>query len=323
MVFVQERKSKGEIYLYLDKSIRIGKKICKISRFLGKKSDVSPEKIEKEKKEFALEINAKIVSLLVAEAKKKHSSLEFPLTMGEVKKIEEMNQKYKEIRRSLNKKDWEDVKKRFVANFVFESNALEGNSLTLKNFSEIVFKDKIIASADLREVYDAKNSYDVFSKLFDSKKEITEEFLIELHKKLMKNVDERVGYKKFPNIILGRAITLTAPEDVSKEIKSLLRWYQEKENKFYPLELAFKFHHKLEQIHPFADGNGRVGRMLLNYILIKKGYYPIIIRNTHRNKYIKALQSADLDRYIPLLRFGIEKAKETYRKFFEVYYQYL
>ena len=291
--------------------------------FLGEKSAVSPEKIEKEKKKFALEIDEKIVSLFVAEAKKKYSSLEYPLIIDEVKKIEEMNLKYKEIRRSLHKKDWEDVKKRFVANFVFESNALEGNSLTLKNFSEIVFEDKIIASADLREVYDAKNSYEIFSKLFNSKKEITEDFTIKLHKKIMKNVDERVGYKKLPNIILGRNITLTAPENVSQEMKNLLRWYRENEYKIYPLELAFKFHHKFEQIHPFADGNGRVGRMLLNYILIKKGYYPIIIRNSHRNKYIKALQPADAGRYIPLIRFGIEKAKETYRKFFEVYYQYL
>ncbi|MDP3733636.1 MAG: Fic family protein [Nanoarchaeota archaeon] len=323
MVFIQERKAKGEVYLYIDKSIRIGKKVHKISRFLGKKSEVSPEKIKMEKKKFALEIDTKIVLLLVAEAKKRYPSFEFPLTIEEIKKIEEMNLQYKEIRRSLNKKDWEDVKKRFVANFVFESNALEGNSLTLKNFSEIVFENKIIASADLREVYDAKNSYDVFSKLFDSKKEISGEFIIELHKKLMKNVDQRVGYKKLPNIILGRAITLTAPENVSQEMKNLLKWYQEKENKIYPLELAFKFHHKFEQIHPFADGNGRVGRMLLNHILIRKGYYPIIIRNNHRNKYINALQSADLNRYILLIRFGIEKAKETYRKFFEVYYQYI
>ena len=103
----------------------------------------------------------------------------------------------------------------------------------------------------------------------------------------------------------------------------MLKWYRENQNKLYPLELAFKFHHRFERIHPFADGNGRVGRMMLNYILIKEGYYPIIIRKNHRQKYIKALQAADLQRYLPLIRFGLEKAKETYRKFFEVYYQYI
>ena len=91
----------------------------------------------------------------------------------------------------------------------------------------------------------------------------------------------------------------------------------------YPLELAFKFHQQFEKIHPFADGNGRVGRMLLNYILIKAGYYPIIIRKTHRNHYLKALQAADIGRYVPLMRFALEKAKETYRKFFEVYYGHI
>lgn len=200
---------------------------------------------------------------------------------------------------------------------------MEGNSLTLKNFSEIVFENKIAGTADLREVYDAKNSYAVFSKLLDGKKEITESFIINIHKKIMKNIDERIGYKKLPNIILGRRIKLTPPEKVHQEMKDLLKWYNKNKGKLYPLELAFRFHHRFESIHPFADGNGRVGRMLLNYILIKEGYYPIIIRKTHRNKYLKALQAEDNRKFVPLMRFALEKAKETYRKFFEVYYHYI
>jgi Fic family protein len=322
MVFVQERKSRGKSYIYLDKSIRIGNKVVKISKYLGKKTDFPKSKIQKELKKFVLEVDNKTTALLVKQASKKYP-LKHPLSLEEIKKIEEMNLKYKEIRKSLNKKDWTDIKKRFIANFVFESNALEGNSLTLKNFSEIVFENKIIGTADLREVYDAKNSYNVFSKLFNEKKEITESFIIKIHKKIMKNIDERTGYKRLPNIILGRNIELTPPENVNEEMKKLLNWYKENKDLEYPLELAFKFHHKFEGIHPFADGNGRVGRMLLNYILIKKGYYPIIIRKTHRNKYLKALQAADNNKFIPLIRFALEKAKETYRKFFEVYYNYV
>lgn len=323
MVFVQEKNLKGEVYLYLGKSVRIGKKVHKVTKFLGKKTELTKKDIDLEMKRFALEVGNKIVARLVEHAKKTYLALEYPLTFEEIRKIEEMNLKYKEIRKSLSKKDWEDVKKRFVANFVFESNALEGNSLTLKNFSEIIFENKIIASADLREVYDAKNSYAVFSGLFNAKKELTEDFIINLHKKIMKNVDARVGYKKLPNILLGRTIQLTDPEKVPREMNALLSWYNEHKLKMHPLELALKFHHKFECIHPFADGNGRVGRMLMNYILIRRGYYPIIIRRTHRDKYLKALQSADYSRYIALIRFGVERAKDTYRKFFEVYYNYL
>ena len=323
MVFVQERKSKGTIYLYLDKSIRVKDKVFKISKFLGKKSDLSKAKINEEVKKFALEVDAKTVSFLVAQARKQYSTLSYPFSLEEVRKIEEMNLKYRGIRKSLHKMDWVDVKKRFVANFVFESNALEGNSLTLKNFSDVIFENKIVGSVDLRDVYDAKNSYAVFSQLFNSKKEITEGFILTIHKKIMKNIDDRTGYKKIPNIIMGRNLKLTEPEDVSGEMKKLLHWYHQQKEKIYPLELAFRFHHKFEKIHPFSDGNGRVGRMLLNYILIKQGYYPIIIRKTQRAKYIKALQSADREVNIPLLRFSLEKTKETYRKFFEIFYKYV
>ena len=321
MVFIQERKSKGTTYIYLDKSIRLGKKVSKISKFIGKKGDFTRKQLREEMKKFSLEINEKTVDLLINEVKNK--SFEYPLDLHEIRKIEEMNLKYKEIRRSLNTKDWQDIKKRFVANFVFESNALEGNSLTLKNFSEIVFENKIIASADLREVYDAQNSYVVFSELLNSKREITEEFIINLHKRIMKRIDDRTGYKKIPNILLGRNIELVSPEKVSREMNKLINWYSQNKMKLYPLELAFKFHHKFELIHPFADGNGRVGRMLMNYILIKEGYYPIIIRKNHRQRYLKALNAADLNKYVPLMGFGIEKAKETYRKFFEMYYNYI
>lgn len=321
MVFVQERKSKGKSYLYLDRSVRINNKVMKVSRFLGKKGEISEEEIKKAKKEFSIEANGDMLNLIMKQISSRYI-FSYPLTIEEIRKLEEMNLKYWKIRESLGKQDWEDIKKRFVANFVFESNALEGNSLTLKNFSEIVFENKVINSADLREVNDAKNSYTVFSKLFSSRSEITEPFIINLHKKIMTNIDNRAGYKKIPNIILGRNIRLASPEEVTARMKELIAWYDKNKNMLYPLELAFKFHHKFEQIHPFADGNGRVGRMLLNYILIKNRYYPIIIRKTQRNRYLKALQAADNNAFIPMLRFALEKSKETYRKFFEVYYKY-
>ncbi len=319
MVSVQERKLKGNSYLYLNKSVRIKDKVIKLSKFLGKKSDFSKEQLSIETKQFALDAGDLVISSLVKEAQNKFI-FKYPLSLEEVKKIEEMNWKYKAIKRHLPKKDWGDLIKRFVANFVFESNALEGNSLTLKSFSEIVFENRVSKAADLREVYDAQNSYAIFNKILGSRKDMTEEFIISLHKQMMKNIDDRVGYKQIPNFLLGRNIDLADPKEVGSEMKKLLLYYHQNKEKIYPLELAFVFHHRFEKIHPFADGNGRVGRMLLNYILIQSGYFPVIIRKNQREKYLKALEAADRGNNVLLVRFALEKAKETYRKFFEIYY---
>ncbi len=322
MVFVIRRKVKGKSYVYLDKSVRIGRKVVKISKFLGRREELSKEKIKDAVKDFALHMDEKIVEEKVKLLKKSIPGLEYPLTIEEAKKLEQMNLRYHEILKNLHKNDLEDLKKRFIANFVFESNAIEGNSLTLKNYKEIIFEKRIGKGADLREVYDAKNSYEAFSWLFNVKKLLSEELIIEMHKRIMKNIDARLGYKKVPNILLGRRLDLCPPEKVKSEMQRLILWYSGNKSKIYPLELAFKFHHKLEKIHPFSDGNGRVGRMALNYILLNAGYFPIIIRNSQRQKYLNALQAADINRFVPLMRFAIERAKATYRKFFEVYYHY-
>lgn len=321
MVFVIKRKVKDNIYTYLEKSIRIGTKVTKISRFLGKENNLSKKDLEQAKKDFALEVDDKTIKARIKSVNQ-NIKLEFPLTIEEIRKIETMNLKYHKILNNLHKKDLIDLMKRFIANFVFESNAIEGNSLTLKNYQEIIFEKRISKGVDLREVYDAKNSYETFSWVFNLRRSLSEELILEIHKRIMKNIDTRLGYKGVPNIILGRPIKLSPPEKVKDEMKKLILWYNESKEKVYPLELAFKFHHKFERIHPFADGNGRVGRILLNYILINNGYFPVIIRNSQRQKYLHTLEAADANSFVPLIRFAIERAKITYRNFFEVYYKY-
>ncbi len=322
MAFVGEKTVKGIRYIYLEKSVRIGKKVVKVSKFLGKKNEISKNEINEAIKKFTLETENKILEKKVNLLKKSINKFEYPLSLEEVKKIEKMNLCYHEILNNLHKKDIEDLKKRFIANFIFESNAIEGNSLTLKNYQEIIFEKRISKSSDLREVYDAKNSYETFSWLFNIRKPISDELITEIHKRIIKNIDDRTGYRNVPVFLLGSKTKLSPPELVKEEMKKLILWYNDNKDKIYPLELAFKFHHKFEKIHPFADGNGRVGRMLLNYILLRSGYFPIIIRNNQRQKYIKALQAADLNKYLPLIRLGLERAKTTYRKFFEIYYKY-
>lgn len=318
------RKVKGKEYCYLEESIRIGDKVMKISKYLGNKNKIKKEDIEKNKAEFEKEIIEKKSDIKVSFLKEIINKLEYPLNWDGAKTIEEMNFKYKEIIKKLHPKDFDDLNKRFIANYVFESNALEGNSLTLKNVSEIVFESRISKGKDLREIYDAQNSYNAFLYLQKKREKISHDFIIDLHSKIMDKIDSRTGYRKVPAEIIGKPNTkLAKPEEIQNQMDNLIKWYEKNENFIYPLELAFKFHHRFEKIHPFCDGNGRVGRFLLNYILLNKGYFPIIIRKNQRERYLRSLDAADNDNFILLIRFAVKYYKITFRKFFDVYFKYL
>jgi len=317
------REIKGKKYVYLDKSIRINGKPRKISKYLGLYNDVKNKNIDKIKKEFENEIVEKENDIIVKDILKRIKKFEYPLNHGEVKKIELMNLKYKKIMKNLPEESISDLNKRFIANYVYDSNALEGNTLTLKNVAEIVFENRISQGKDLREVYDAQNSYELFLFLKKTRKDIDHDFIIKIHSMLVRNIDKRIGYRDEPIMLLGKMTKLADPENIFKEMDKLLKWYYSVEDNIYPLELAFKFHAKFEKIHPFCDGNGRVGRFLLNYILMRKGYFPIIIRKTSRNRYIKALEAADRSKWIVLMRFALDNYKKTFKNFFEVYYKYV
>lgn len=315
---------KGKRYAYLEESLRIEDSVRKVSKYLGPQKTINKKKMKEAKDLFEKELLERKIKLKTDFLRKRIKKFEYPLDIEEIKKIEDMNFKYKEIIKRLHPKNQEDLNKRFIANYVFESNALEGNSLTLKNVAEIVFENRISAGKDLREIYDAQNSYKVFLFLQKTRKKIDNDFIIKIHSLVMNKIDDRLGYRKVPMILLGKPTAkLSKPENVKRDMNDLLKWYKENENKLYPLELAFKFHAKFEKIHPFCDGNGRVGRFLLNYILMRKGYFPIIIRTSTRNSYIKALEAANREKWIILMRFALKHYKKTFRKFFEVYYKHV
>ncbi|MFH1592739.1 MAG: Fic family protein [Candidatus Woesearchaeota archaeon] len=323
MVKLVLRSIRGKSYAYLEETIRIYGFVRKISKYIGPYAKLNKKEINEGKEIFKKEVFEKKIKLKIGYLKKKIREFEYPLDSKEVRKIEEMNFKYKEIIKKLHTSNLEDLNKRFIANYVFESNALEGNSLTLKNVAEIVFEKRISKGKDLREIYDAQNSYGVFLFLQRSRKELSHDFIIKIHSMVMEKIDDRLGYRKLPAVLIGKPTTkLTKPGRIFEEMNNLLSWYKKNKNKIYPLELAFKFHAKFEKIHPFSDGNGRVGRFLLNYILMKEGYFPIIIRKNTRNSYLNALEVADKGIRIVLMRFALKHYKETFRKFFEVYYSY-
>ena len=243
-------------------------------------------------------------------------------TEEEIRKVEATRIDYKRLLKKLTKEQKKDIFDRFTLNFTYESNALEGNSLTLKDVAIVIFDKTSIKGKDLREIYETRNSRRVLDLLLAGEFSVDHTSIIKIHALLMKDIDTRRGYKKLPNFLLGKRLGTTPPEKVYPEMSKLISWYGRSIGKMHPLQAAAIFHSRFEKIHPFEDGNGRTGRFLVNAILVNKGYPPLIIRKTSRTTYFNCLEAADNGHYSKMERFFLEKFKKTYRNFFEVYAKY-
>lgn len=316
MVIVKKKRVKGHEYLYAEYSFRLpDNAIKKVSKLVKNKSEVISPAI----KEYFLE-KEKDAFARYALDKYKTDSI---FTPELIKSIEYARVEYKHLKNSLTKKQLADIIDRFTVNFTYESNAIEGNSLTLKDVTLILNENITPKNKDLREVYETKNTRIANGLLFGSKIKITPDSIIKLHSVLVKDTGVGTGYKRLPNFLLARNVKTTPPENVEKEMNRLITWYSDNKDIIHPLKLACEFHARFERIHPFEDGNGRTGRMLLNSILIEHGLPPVIIRKTMRLAYFSALEAADSGHLKVLERFLVDKFKRTFDNFFRIYVKYL
>lgn len=319
MVFISSKTIKGKKRHYLEKSIRLPNgKIKKFSIYL---KDYNPKKAYQEIGNYKKRLDSKISEEMIGFASKYYKKSNI-FNEELLKRLEEIKLGYKEITKKLNKKQLQDIIDRFAANFTYESNAIEGNSLTLKDVNLILHEKKAIKGKDLREIYETLNTREAMELVFNNKLKIKEKDLINLHKILVKNTGVSVGYKKLPNFLIGRRVKTTLPEKVGQEMAKLIKLYHKNKN-IHPLQRAAIFHGKFEKIHPFEDGNGRVGRLLINIMLLNNGYPPLIIRKTQRLSYFSCLEAFDYGHEDKLNRFLVEKYKKTYEKFFKIYIKYL
>lgn len=316
MVSIKQKRIKGKKYLYAEYSFRLPDgRINKISKLIKAREEASGI----EAKKYFL---SKEVESYMKYAKNTYRP-DGVLTEDKIAKIEAFRAEYKQLLRRLTKKQMADILDRFTINFTYESNALEGNSLTLKDVTLILTENMVPKGKDLREVYETRNTRIVNEILFNKKIKINLRNIIKIHSVLMRDTGVSTGLKKMPNFLLMRDVKTTPPENVEREMNGLISSYNHIKGKGHPLRICAEFHGKFERIHPFEDGNGRMGRILINAILLEHGYPPIIIRKTMRNSYFSALEAHDKGYKQKLERFLLEKMESTFYKFFKVYVNYL
>ncbi|KUG22823.1 hypothetical protein ASZ90_007406 [hydrocarbon metagenome] len=174
---------------------------------------------------------------------------------------------------------------------VFNSNAIENSTLTLKETERILMELQVSRNVSVREVFEAKNLARVLEYIRN--KSVDPEFSVELilllHKMLMGNINDAIAgrfRKKGEYVRVGTHIA-PAPEHVERMIESIISDYTADHSVYFTDKIA-KFHLDFETIHPFNDGNGRMGRVIINYQLMRFGFPNIIIRDKEKQTYYEA-----------------------------------
>lgn len=183
-----------------------------------------------------------------------------------------------------------------VAEQVYNSNAIENSTLTLEETEKILLQIDLDRYITEREIFEAKNLARVVSYIDKRAKEqeLALEVILSLHKMLLCNIRDHIaGRFRIDNeyVRVGSHIA-PPPKEVISRLQKTLAEYQAASHENIIKRIA-KLHLNFEYIHPFVDGNGRIGRVLNNYLLIREGYVPINIKFIDRKKYYEAFKEFD------------------------------
>lgn len=333
MVYLYRKIVEGKPYYYLRISERKGKRvIAKDIAYLGNNIENVRKELDKlshYKEELRkahrtinifLETNYYLEKIRALKLKKDKFLLE---------KLEEVEACKLHFNKVFNEQDFttkKEILKEFLIEFAFNTTSIEGNTINLEEARNLLQEGLTPKDKTLREIYDLQNTEKVFFEMYNSgfKKDLNQDIIIKIHDNLLENVDARKGYRRFEIRVLRSNFEASPAKFVKTDMDLLLKWYNQNKDKLHPLVLATIFHHKFEKIHPFMDGNGRTGRMLLNYMLLKSSYPPLIIHRKTRKEYLEAMRRVDepelnkekIQDYSELIRFSAQELIDTYWNIF-------
>ena len=260
---------KHKDYYYLAHSFRKEGKVVHREMYLGKKI---PENIDGIKEKFMRKC----------------------MEEGVIKKLNS-------IKRSFLK-EWkkypESVKKEMLIdlsiNFTYNTNAIEGSTITLHETEDII-RRKIAPNKPLRDVQETINHSKVFFKVLNTKKELSVNDILLWHKEIFSDTKADIA-GKFRDYLV-RVGDYRAPDwqEINKLIKEFFLWHNRNKKIIHAIEFAARAHYRFEKIHPFGDGNGRIGRLIIAYILRKNNFPLFIIENKKRKAYYHALKKTEND----------------------------
>ena len=231
------------------------------------------------------------------DAKKAELNKRRPLTEGELKRLQE----------------------EFLVEFTYNSNAIEGNTLTLQE-TAMVLEGVTIDQKPLKDHLEAVGHKDAFiyvQSLVSDGKTITEREIKEIHSLVLMDRPEDKGvYRRIPVKIMGAIHEPPQPYLIEPQMNDLIRNNEQNKKALHPIERIAKFHLDFEGIHPFIDGNGRTGRLILNLDLMQNAYPPVNVKFADRKKYYEAFDAYyrdnDVEKMVELVAGYVDEQIRKY-----------
>ncbi len=306
-MYLEKQKKKSGLYFYIVENIRHDERWEKVRVYLGK--DLNKKELEGLMKSKKPELMKKS-----SEVRKQSDPLFGLISEEQKKKLDQIKESYQRTKEKIKDSSvYENYYEHFVTEFTYDTNAIEGSTITLQETGMILF-DKIVPEGkSIKEINEVQNHKDAFDYMLSYKGDINKAFVLKLHNLLMHNILWRYAgvFRDMQVYVRGASFTPPKPQDIEKQFKQLMLWYRSNKKRYHPVIVAAYFHQVFESIHPFADGNGRVGRLLLNFTLRKNCMPMINIKNKEKAKYYDALEAghkADLKLMVDLI---INYMKET------------
>lgn len=271
MVNIIKKRINNKNYFYLEHSFRQGKKVQKIEKYLGKSI---PKNIEEIKKEFIFKI---------------YKERWFKI-------FDRIKENYSKEKKSTPRSAEEKNVRNFMVKFTYNTQRIEGSRLTLRDTANLLEEGITPKEKPVEDIKEAEAHKKVFYEMLGYTKDLSLQIVLYWHKKLFEDTKADIAGKIRTHhvAILGSKFTPPFPAELDALLNDFFSWYNKNKNKLNPVELAALVHLKFVTIHSFSDGNGRISRLMMNFVLNKNGCPMLDIPYENRNSYYNALERAQI-----------------------------
>ena len=293
MVTVKKRVIGGRTYYYLEHSVRMNGRVEKKETYLGK---ALPKKIEEIKRDFLHDI---------------YEERWF-------KTFDSIRRNFAKERKLMPKSAWEEELRKFSVRFTYDTQRIEGSALTLRETANLLEIGLTPLGKPVQDIKEAEAHQKILYEILRFHKDLSVQTVLYWHKRLFESTKKDIAgrIRQHQIAISGSKFVPPSPAEVHPLLREFFRWYDRSKKKLYPVELAALVHLKFVTIHPFADGNGRISRLIMNFILNRQGYPMLNIPYKNRNSYYNALERSQVKRQDSIfLRWFFKRYVKEYRRY--------